>query len=204
LTLDERAFDVTSDGLRLEGRLHEGAGRLAAVVLHPHPQYGGDMHNHVVTAVCEALAGEGATTLRFNFRGTGASDGAYEGGPGEAADTRAAIAALRALKPDAPVLLAGYSFGAMIAATIAAGAGLAALVLISPPLAMAPLPALPDGVPALVLAGDRDPISPAREVLALNAGPVRAVAVPGADHGWWPGIDALQAEMRSFARGLTL
>ncbi|HLB22955.1 MAG TPA: alpha/beta fold hydrolase [Dehalococcoidia bacterium] len=204
MTLEERGFELMSDGLRLEARLHEGDGRLAAAVLHPHPQYGGDMDNHVVMAVCEALAEAGVTTLRFNFRGTGASEGSYDDGRGEACDARAAIVALRALTSDAPVLLAGYSFGAMVAAAVATDSELAGLALISPPLSMAGLPALPEKLPVLVMAGDRDAISPAREVLALASDQVRAVAVPGADHGWWPGIDALKAEMLAFERRMAL
>ena len=182
MTLEERAFEFVSDDLRLGARLHEGDGRLAAVVLHPHPQYGGDMHNHVVTGVCEALAEAGATTLRFNFRGTGASEGSYDNGRGEACDARAAI----------------------VAAAVAADSGLAGLALISPPLSMAGPPTLPEKLPVLVIAGDRDGVSPAAEVLALASDQVRAVVVPGVDHGWWPGIDALKAEMLAFERRMAL
>ena len=204
MTLVERPFELHSDGLRLEARLHDGSGRLAAVVLHPHPLYGGDMDNHVVAGVCEALAQAGAATLRFNFRGVGASEGSYDGGSGEAADARAAIDALRKHKPDAPVLLAGYSFGAMIAAAVAADCAVAALALVSPPQGMGPLPEMPAGVPVLLITGDRDSLSPAAEVQALASGQVRAVTVAGVDHGWWPGIDTLQSEMLAFERQLTL
>ena len=138
----ERAFTIESDGLLLEGALREGGSDLLALVLHPHPQYGGDMHNHVVTAVCGALAESGATTLRFNFRGTGRNEGAFDSGRGEANDARAAVDALRALRPDGRLLLAGYSFGAMIAATVATDVRPDALVLISPPLCMMQTPAI--------------------------------------------------------------
>lgn len=200
----EQPVELTSDGLHLEGRLHEGTARLAALVLHPHPLYGGDMDNHVVVALCEALAERGATTLRFNFRGAGRSEGAHDNGRGEAADARAALAALRTRSRDAAVLLAGYSFGAMVACAVAAEPGVAALALISPPLSMAPALASPEGMPALVIAGDRDPVCPAGRVLALASPQVRAVTVPGVDHGWWPGIDALTAELLALEQRIAL
>ena len=84
-------FDVKSDGLHLEGRVHLAGELLAALVLHPHPQYGGDMDNHVVVACCETLALAGATAFRFNFRGVGGSEGTYSGGMGEASDARSAL-----------------------------------------------------------------------------------------------------------------
>jgi hypothetical protein len=198
----EERFGFDCDGLRIEGLLHRGDGPLAAVVLHPHPQYGGDMHNHVVAAACQALARHGATTLRFNFRGVGGSEGGYDGGRGEAEDARNAIAAVRALAPGAGLVLAGYSFGAMVAAGIAGAADLAGLVLISPPVSAAPLAQLPDGLHTLIIAGERDDLAPAGPLASLGAPERRVVAVPGADHGWWPGIEVLAAEIIRFVAEL--
>lgn len=196
---DERALTIESGGLRLEGALREGEGHLLALVLHPHPRYGGDMLNHVVTAVCGALAEHGATTLRFNFRGTGGGEGAFDSGRGEADDARAAVAALRALGPDGRLLLAGYSFGAMVAANIAADVRPDVLVLISPPLGMARTLAVDDAAPALLITGAHDQIAPAEALLALE-GPNRTiVVVPGADHSWWPGLGALTDSVTGFA-----
>lgn len=192
----ERAVTVRSGDLALEGRLYEGTDAPSWVVLHPHPQYGGDMDNHVVLATCEALQARGATTLRLNFRGTGASEGAYDGGRGEAEDALAAIAFVREVS-DGPVGLAGYSFGASIAASVAERAGVAALVLVSPPTMQAP-PHLPHGVPALVVTGDRDPISEGSLVSALASDSVKVVVVPGVDHGWWPGVEALKEQVSAF------
>src|SRR5438445_2602075 len=85
-----------SDGLRLEGALRVVPdARLCAVVLHPHPLYGGDMDNHVVTALCAALNALGATTLRFNFRGAGASEGRHDNGRGEVEDAVEAVRFVR-------------------------------------------------------------------------------------------------------------
>ncbi|MBI5285346.1 MAG: alpha/beta fold hydrolase [Chloroflexi bacterium] len=198
MTFAERAFDFESDGLRLEGALHEGEGALAAVVPHPHPQYGGDMDNHVVLAVCGALAAAGATTLRFNFRGTGHSQGAFDNGRGEAADARAAIGAVRGLRPGAPIVLAGYSFGALVAAGIAGQEELRALILVSPPAAFAPLPPLPDGVDTLLVTGEYDDLAPPGWLRALEGPTRRLVVVPEAGHAWWPGVESLASEIASF------
>jgi hypothetical protein len=201
----EKAVEFESGGLRLEGLLHEAASpRLAAVVMHPHPQFGGDMHNHVVEAMTTAIAETGTATLRFNFRGTGHSAGSFDGGRGEAEDARAAIAYMRERWPGARVLVAGYSFGAAIAARIAApiagDAELAGLVLVSPPSGMVGDVALPEGLRALVVTGERDGIAAADDLRALESADVRVVVVPGADHGWWPGVDRLAAEVGEFAR----
>lgn len=200
--LEERRLTVVSGDLNLEAALHDGDGGLAAVVLHPHPQYGGDMDNHVVTAIVGVLAGRGASTLRFNFRGTGRSGGSYDGGRGEADDARAAVAAAREAAPGAALLLAGYSFGAMIAAAIAHDVAPAALLLVSPPVGMGALPPIDAETPALVIAGDRDEIAPAPAVRGLAGGKCRAVVVEGVDHGWWSGLDSLVHEIDTFVDSL--
>ncbi len=88
--------------------------RMAAVVCHPHPQFGGTMHNKVVFRITQALVDLGMPALRFNFRGVGRSTGAYDEGRGEADDVRAALDTLTERYPSVPLLLAGFSFGAWI------------------------------------------------------------------------------------------
>jgi alpha/beta superfamily hydrolase len=198
----EGRTSVTSGALRLEAAIRDGDGGLAAVVLHPHPLYGGDMDNHVVIAICDALAARGAATLRFNFRGAGRSDGAHDDGRGEASDARAAIALLREAAPHARLVVAGYSFGAMIAASVAADASPAALILVSPPLRAGPLTELDPRLPTLLITGGADQIAPAASLRGLAAGAVRAVEVEGADHAWWPGIDSLVSEIVCFLDSL--
>lgn len=98
----------------LEGTLEfvEGeAPRALAVVLHPHPLFGGTMHNKVVFRTAEAFQQVGFATLRFNFRGVGASPGTHDDGKGEQDDARAAIDYLTGLYPDTPLALSGFSFG---------------------------------------------------------------------------------------------
>src|SRR5262249_39199968 len=105
----------------LEARVQgpETAAR-AVVLCHPHPLYGGTMHSAVVLAVAKVLAERGVATLRFNYRGVGASEGAYAKGVGETLDARAAIRELRRRAPDAKLTMCGYSFGTWVGLRAAA------------------------------------------------------------------------------------
>jgi len=88
--------------------------RMVAVVCHPHPLYGGTLHNKVVYQVAKTLHRLGLPVLRFNFRGAGMSEGTHDEGRGEQDDVRAAIDFLAETFPFAPILLAGFSFGAVV------------------------------------------------------------------------------------------
>ena len=92
----------------------DGAPREAALVCHPHPLYGGTMHNKVVYRIARGLRSAGAAVLRFNFRGVGRSEGSHAHGAGEIEDARAALAWLGSRYPDLPVTLAGFSFGSRV------------------------------------------------------------------------------------------
>jgi hypothetical protein len=95
----------------------------AVVLCHPHPLYGGTMHSAVVVAIARLLAdkgGERVATLRFNYRGVGASEGRYGEGLGEVMDARAALRALAARAPRAKVTMCGYSFGTWVGLRAAA------------------------------------------------------------------------------------
>jgi len=105
----------------LEGVLREPAAPVAAVVVcHPHPLGGGTMNNNVVYRAAKALVEGGLATLRFNFRGVGASTGRYDEGVGEEDDARDALAFLRARHPTLPIWMAGFSFGARVGLTVGA------------------------------------------------------------------------------------
>lgn len=86
-----------------------------ALVLHPHPQHGGTMHNKVVFRAARGLENAGLVTLRINFRGVGQSTGAYDEGQGEQDDARAALNYLIEKYPGADVTLGGFSFGSRVA-----------------------------------------------------------------------------------------
>lgn len=195
--MTSRAVAFKSGPLRLEASLHEGGNAFCAVVLHPHPQYGGDMYNHVVTACCDAVEKVGGSALRFNFRGTGRSEGAYDNGVGELEDARAAVAFVREAVPDCPLVVIGYSFGAMIGARLA-DQGLAAMVLVSPPTMAGALPSLREGLPVCIAVGDQDGVSSAETLRSSAGGAVILKVFDGVDHGWWPGVDDLVPAVTTF------
>jgi len=102
---------------KLEALLEEPddqAPRHASLVCHPHPQYGGTMHNKVVHRIARAMRRAGAVVLRFNYRGVNLSEGKYDNGVGEAEDARTALTFLRSRYPQLPFSLAGFSFGSRI------------------------------------------------------------------------------------------
>lgn len=99
----------------VEGLLRRQSRKAGVVVCHPHPLYGGNMYNNVVSAIEDGYAAQGFTTLIFNFRGVGNSKGEYDEGDGEVRDATAAYGVLKEqLDDDAHITLAGYSFGAWV------------------------------------------------------------------------------------------
>jgi uncharacterized protein len=102
---------------RLEATLWTTPGteaRLAAVVCHPHPLFGGTLHNKVVYQAAKTLHRRGIPVLRFNFRGAGMSEGQHDKGQGEREDVRAGLDYVAKDFPGLPILLAGFSFGAWV------------------------------------------------------------------------------------------
>lgn len=106
---------------------------LVAVVCHPLPTEGGTMHNKVVTMVARALRELGASTVRFNFRGTGASQGSFDQGRGEQEDLAAVVGWVRAQRPNDALWLAGFSFGAYVSIASAEALNADLLLSIAPP-----------------------------------------------------------------------
>lgn len=144
VAMDAPAFPAESSPLALPGpagRLEVAVDRpdeapprpLVAVLCHPLPTEGGTMHNKVVTMLGRALRELGATTVRFNFRGTGESEGEFDEGQGELDDLRAVAAWVRAQRPDDALWLAGFSFGAYVSIRAAAELQPAMLISVAPP-----------------------------------------------------------------------
>lgn len=132
---------------------------LVAVICHPLPTEGGTMHNKVVTMAARALRELGATTVRFNFRGTGASEGTFDHGEGELDDLRAVVAWARAGRPDAALWLAGFSFGAYVSLRGAAELQPGLLLSIAPPAGRWAFETIETPtMPWLVIQGDEDEI----------------------------------------------
>jgi len=198
-----------SDGLMLEGILHRPAGTSlypAVAVCHPHPLYGGDMHNPVVVAICEGLCADGMGALRFNFRGVGGSGGSFGGGVEERRDVRAALDYLEGnpAVDGGRIGLAGYSFGALVALS-AVDERVQGVAAVSPPLAMQDLSGRELRCPPLFVFGGEDAIAPAdrlADVASALVGEHRAIVVPGADHFWWGQEEVLVKEVVAFFQGV--
>jgi len=189
---EDRAGNFPSGGFTLEAilRLLGETPAPGIVVCHPHPMYGGDMHNNVVSAICDVAVENGIAALRFNFRGAGASEGKYDNGIGEQDDVRAALTYLRAQPAIDPerIALAGYSFGAGVAVRAAASAGdLRAFIGVSVPTIM-PLQGATLACPALFVSGDQDEYSDAGELTTFvqGLGPQAELKLlPGLGHFWF-------------------
>lgn len=203
--VSEQVTFETEDGLTLEGVLHlpETAGGASIAVCHPHPQYGGDMHNNVVDAICRAATENGIGALRFNFRGVGHSDGEYEGGLGEQKDVLAALKHLdgRDEFDSAWTGLGGYSFGSAVALRAMGDANVQALVCVSVPTVATDLQPPAGNCPVLFVSGDQDEYSDPAELhrVAGEMGERAAVVImPGVDHFWWGADERLTATVGDF------
>jgi uncharacterized protein len=205
--IPERPVTISPhSGPALEAALALPAGaRVGVVICHPHPRFGGDMDSPVVATAAAACGSRGLATLRFNFRGVGASGGSWDEGRGEHEDVRAALMYLRAqLAAPARTALAGYSFGARMAAGVAAaGDPLAGLALIAPPLAAAGLPSglVAVGGPTLVVAGSDDHHCPPESLsnLATTLPGATVTVIDGSNHFFFAGLDALEAALGAWA-----
>ena len=190
----QQRIDFTGDnGGVLEGLLHEGSDH-GVVITHPHPLYGGDMKNIVVETIHKAYSSRGNTTLRFNFRGVGGSNGNYDDGNGEQEDVLAAFKFLkqRGLKR---IDLAGYSFGAWVIARMAEQVPADSVIMVSPPAAMMEFES-ETTLPNLKLAvtGSRDEFAPPSlvENLVQTWNPSAAFEIiHGADHFFFGHTDKL-------------
>jgi alpha/beta superfamily hydrolase len=144
------------EALLEDPQLAAGAG--FGVVCHPHPLHGGTMQNKVVHTLARALQEQGLPTLRFNYRGVGQSEGTYDEGRGECDDALA------------PLVLAGFSFGAIVALRAAPQAHPIRLIMVAPPVSRVPFADItPPSCPWLIVQGDADELVDYREVQAWAA-----------------------------------
>jgi len=191
----EERITLQSEIYDLEG-LFELNGSSGLVVTHPHPLYGGQMDNPVVDSVRRIYRQHGYTTLRFNFRGTGNSQGRYADGIGEQADVRAAADYLFAAGQK-EVALAGYSFGAwIIALTVQQEIPIKHLIMVSPPVGFIDFQGI-SAIPGLqlVITGSRDEIAPVKRIEQLlpSWNPAASFEViSGADHFYGGYLDQLE------------
>jgi uncharacterized protein len=212
-----RSFTIKGPAGRLEALLNQGAADApyAAVVCHPHPKGGGNLHNKVVYHAMKALNapefGLGWPVLRFNFRGTGISEGSHDG-EAETGDVLAAIDWI-VNEFNRPVFVVGFSFGAAMALLACCSSRKARTNLRA--LAALGLPTRAEGrtysysflsdcsLPKLFLSGDRDQFAPApdlQRVAATTVEPKKLVLLPGADHFFAGQLEAMQNELAGWLK----
>ncbi len=179
---------------RIEARYHHESASDSpiALILHPHPQFGGTMNNQVVYSLYYTFVQRGFSVLRFNFRGVGRSQGFWDGGPGELADAASALDWLQIVKPDAKSCwIAGVSFGTWIAMQLLMRRPeIDGFICVAPPSNLydysflAPCPSS-----GLMINGDKDRVVPTASVAELSAKlktqkgiKIDHEVVPGANH----------------------
>ncbi len=196
---------------RLEALLNTGSETAThgAVVCHPHPQYGGTLHNKVVFHAMKALNRFGFPVLRFNFRGTGLSEGEHAGGEGEVEDVRAALNWLDC-EFTLPIIFAGFSFGAAVGLRAAhADARVAALIALGLPVVAVEGCAYDFeflrscAKPKLFVSGSRDQFGPAGKLEALVstfAEPKKLVRIEAGDHFFEGRLKELRTVIEDWVR----
>jgi uncharacterized protein len=195
---------------RLEGRYQPSKKRGApiAIILHPHPQFGGTMNNQIVYNLFYQFAARGFSVLRFNFRGVGRSQGEFDHGSGELSDAAAALDWVQALNPDAKnCWIAGVSFGSWIGMQLLMRRPeIEGFISIAAPANrfdftfLAPCPSS-----GLFVHGSEDRVAPAREVMAViekvktqKGIKIEHVTVDGANHFFENRVDELMVEIGTY------
>lgn len=187
--------DLKGPAGRLEAVLDgpNGTPKAAVVFAHPHPQYGGTMHTKAVYQGAKGLSRIGCAVLRFNFRGVGASEGAFDTGPGEMQDFVAALDYMAAKYPGVPLWAAGFSFGSWVALEVGAtDERVSVLIGIAPPVATSvsgmeyTFPnTLESTKPKFFVQGEADEVCPLEGMWTFYATlsePKEMVVIDGADH----------------------
>lgn len=204
---ESRNFFLEGPAGRLEAILWKPVAQqrpqLAALVCHPHPLFGGTMHNKVVYQAAKTLDALGLPVLRFNFRGAGLSEGTHDRGRGEQGDVKAAVDFLTDEFPGAPLLLAGFSFGCWVGLRVGcADERVQELIGMGTPVNSSDFSYLLGcGKPKLFVHGANDEHGALGKVEALVEslpGENRLVVVGQADHFFVGKLDQLDAAIRNW------
>jgi alpha/beta superfamily hydrolase len=194
------------DGVLLEGLLDDEGEKGVLILLHPHPLYGGEMHNPVIKTMKKTASEEGFSTLRFNFRGVGGSQGSYGEGVKERSDVKGALNFLLSLNLKRPYLVGGYSFGSIVGTEVGMEDDrIDGLILVSPPLFMSDFSLLLNfKKPKLIIAGDRDYLCPVESLKGLYEklpDPKMLHIIEACDHFYsWGMHKAIAKPVRDFLR----
>jgi len=180
--------------------------RFAAVVCHPHPLFGGTMHNKVVYQAAKALDAHHGAVLRFNFRGTGSSEGAHDYGQGEQGDVRAAVDFLVENFSGLPLVLSGFSFGSWVGLRVGCeDARVQRLVGIGAPVNSSDFSYLENcSKPKLFVQGSEDEFGNAgklEKIVSGLPGENKLVVVSGVDHFFKGKIEELGKAMSEWMDG---
>ncbi|MEW6126616.1 MAG: alpha/beta fold hydrolase [Acidobacteriota bacterium] len=181
----------------------------AAVIAHPHPLFGGTMHNKVVYRIAKAFQDAGFAALRFNFRGAGRSAGTHDNGRGEQDDLRAAIGYIEQTYPDAELWLAGFSFGALATWRVGcADARARALALAGLPVSKYGIESLPAACPKpkLIVQGAQDEFGATADLenfFATLEGEKQLRIIESADHFFEGRLDELYKAVSAFIHSLS-
>jgi alpha/beta superfamily hydrolase len=180
----EKSVNFRTGAIQIEGLYTVQNGENGVVISHPHPQMGGSMNNNVLEALVEVFFENNFSTLRFNFRGVGRSEGIYDNGAGEQEDLFAAVTFL-ANEGKKKIVLAGYSFGAWITVRMLnRRRDFSDVVLVSPPIDFLDFDwSGLTGRIGLMICGDRDQFCPLESLKRLADDiQCRLEIVRGADH----------------------
>jgi uncharacterized protein len=177
--------------------------RRSAVICHPHPLYGGTMHNKVVYRIARTFSEAGFTALRFNFRGVGLSAGTHDYGQGEQQDLRAAIDFMQRRYPDDEIWAAGFSFGSGVMLKVCCDdRRIRALVAAGVPTSVFEPGEVPAGEkPKLVVNGSQDEFGPTeglRRFFEQISDPKEQAIIEGADHFFEGHLDDLSGAVADF------
>jgi uncharacterized protein len=205
-----QSIDLAGPAGRLEALLNLGSSdaQYAALVAHPHPLFGGTMHNKVVFHAMKSLNSFGFPVLRFNFRGAGTSQGTHDNGLGEVDDVRAALDFLKA-EFRLPIIFAGFSFGAATGLHAACpDPEVEAVISIGTPMQADDRMYRYDFLrqcskPKLFISGDHDEFSTPAELLTLVEEvpePKRLVLIPDADHFFAGHLDEYRTAIESWVQ----